>query len=173
MVDMDTANPFAVLSLIVAPAVLTNASSVLAMSTSNRLARAVDRARELSRQLEGMADPADPETARRLRELAAAEQRTILLLGALRSFYIALGGFASATLVSLLGAVVVSMGAATLTRLSEVIAVLAGLVAVGAIVHGSVILVRETRIAVQTLHERAETVRLRIGSGPAPGPQRQ
>jgi len=45
-------NPFAVLSLIVAPAVLTNASSVLAMSTSNRLARAVDRARELSKQLE-------------------------------------------------------------------------------------------------------------------------
>ena len=45
-------NPFAVLSFIVAPAVLTNASSVLALSTSNRLARAVDRARELSKQLE-------------------------------------------------------------------------------------------------------------------------
>jgi hypothetical protein len=38
------ANPFAALSLIVAPAILTNASAVLAMSTSNRLARAVDRA---------------------------------------------------------------------------------------------------------------------------------
>lgn len=48
----DSSNPFAALSLIVAPAILTNASSVLAMSTSNRLARAVDRARELARQLE-------------------------------------------------------------------------------------------------------------------------
>jgi hypothetical protein len=45
-------SPFAPRSLIVAPAILTNASSVLAMSTSNRLARAVDRARDLARQLE-------------------------------------------------------------------------------------------------------------------------
>jgi len=52
-------NPFAVLSLIVAPAILTNAASVLAMSTSNRLARAVDRARELARQLEDTSHP-DP-----------------------------------------------------------------------------------------------------------------
>jgi hypothetical protein len=49
-------NPFAVLSLIVAPAVLTNASSVLVMSTSNRLACAVDRTRELSKQLEEAGD---------------------------------------------------------------------------------------------------------------------
>jgi hypothetical protein len=41
-------NPFAVLSLIVAPAVLTNACSVLVLSTSNRLARATDRVRELA-----------------------------------------------------------------------------------------------------------------------------
>ena len=49
---MADANPFAALSLIVAPAILTNASSILAMSTSNRLARAADRARELAKQLE-------------------------------------------------------------------------------------------------------------------------
>jgi len=49
-------NPFAILSLIVAPAILTNATSVLVMSTSNRLARGVDRARELSKQLEGTTD---------------------------------------------------------------------------------------------------------------------
>jgi Protein of unknown function (DUF2721) len=53
------ANPFAALSLIVAPAILTNASAVLAMSTSNRLARAVDRARELLRHVES--DEADDE----------------------------------------------------------------------------------------------------------------
>jgi len=73
-------NPFSVLSLIVAPAILTNASSVLVMSTSNRLARAVDRARELSKQLEETTDFTSVEAERRLRELAAAEQRTVLLL---------------------------------------------------------------------------------------------
>ena len=46
-------NPFAGLSLIVAPAIMTNACTVLAMSTSNRLARTADRARELSREIEG------------------------------------------------------------------------------------------------------------------------
>ena len=154
-------NPFAVLSLIVAPAVLTNASSVLAMSTSNRLARAVDRARELSRQLEEAGDLASAEAVRRLRELAATEQRSLMLLAALRSFYVALGSFASATLVSLLGAVLVPLGAGVPVRVLEVVGVVAGLVAVGALAHGSVVLVRETRIVVQVLQERAASVHAR------------
>ena len=40
-------NPFALLSLIAAPAVLTNAASVLALSTSNRFLRASERMRAL------------------------------------------------------------------------------------------------------------------------------
>ena len=42
-VMVDT-NPFTVLTFIAAPAVLTNASSVLALGTSNRFARVIDRA---------------------------------------------------------------------------------------------------------------------------------
>jgi hypothetical protein len=98
-----------VLSFIVAPAVLTNASSVLSMSTNNRLARAVDRARELSRPLEAAGAFSVPEVVRRRCEFTATEQRTLMLLSALRSFYVAMGSFASATLVSLLGAVFVPM----------------------------------------------------------------
>jgi hypothetical protein len=156
------ANPFAVLSLIVAPAVLTNASSVLIMSTSNRLARAVDRARELSRQLEEAAEFSSSEPARRLRELAATERRTLMLLAALRSFYVALGSFASAALVSLFGAVFVSMGAGGTARVLEVVGVVVGLLAVSALVHGSVVLVRETRINVQVLQERAASIHARV-----------
>src|SRR2546428_2610016 len=84
------ANPFAVLALIVAPSILTNASSVLAMSTSNRLARAVDRARELSKQLEGAGALASPEAVRALRERNATEQPCLKLLAAMRWFYVAL-----------------------------------------------------------------------------------
>jgi hypothetical protein len=104
------ANPFAVLSLIVAPAILTNASSLLAMSTTNRLARATDRARELARQLEETSDLSSHEAERRLGELTAAGRRSVMLVTALRSFYIALGSFASAALFALLGAVLVSAG---------------------------------------------------------------
>lgn len=158
-----SANPFAILSFIVAPAILTNASSVLAMSTSNRLARAVDRARELSKQLETEADFPSPQTGRRLAELSAAEERALLLLRALQSFYTALGGFAFATLASLLGAVLVPMGAPGALRVMEVVAVVAGVIAVGALVQGSVVLIRETRIAVQVLRDRAARIRARVG----------
>jgi hypothetical protein len=162
-------NPFAVLSLIVAPAILTNAASVLAMSTSNRLARAVDRARELARQLEDTSHP-DPspdeesrESARRLHELSATEDRAVLLMRVLQSFYISLGGFAVAVLSSLLGAVISSLfRAGYVVGILEVTAVSAGAVAVAALVRGSAFLVRETSIAVQVMHERAESVRGRL-----------
>jgi hypothetical protein len=156
-----TKNPFAILSLIVAPSILTNASSVLIMSTSNRLARAVDRARELSKQLEGEANYNSAEATRRLRELASTESRALLLLRGLRTFYVALGAFATAALVSLLGAVLAPFETLLLVELMEIGGVIAGLIAVGAMVFGSTLLLRETRIAVQVLSERAETVRER------------
>lgn len=154
-------NPLAVLSLIVAPAVLTNASSVLAMSTTNRLARAVDRARELSRQLEEATDMASPQAVRRLKELTSTEDRSRMLLSALRSIYIALGGFACAALFSLLGSVLATAGTSTIAQVVEIVGIVAGLVALAALVHGASTLVRETRIAVQVLEERAANVRAR------------
>ncbi len=131
------------------------------MSTSNRLARAVDRARELAKQLEEPTAGGGTEATRRLNELAVAEQRSVMLLSALRSFYIALGGFAVATLVSLLGAVLIRFSGPIVLAL-EIAAVLAGVVAVGALVHGSLLLVRETRIAVSVLRQRAAAVRARV-----------
>ena len=84
-----------------------------------------------------------------------------MLLVALRSFYVALGSFASAALVSLLGAVLVPMGAGGPVRVLEVGGVVAGLLAVSALVHGSVVLVRETRLVVQVLQERAASIHAR------------
>jgi hypothetical protein len=164
------ANPFAVLSLMVAPAILTNASSVLIMSTSNRLARAVDRARELSKQLEIVADYSSPEAERRLRELTAAETRTLLLLRGLRSFYMALGGFALAALISLLGAGLVPLQLGITVQTLEAAGVATGVIAVGALVYGSTLLLHETRIAVAVLSQRAATVRAKARSEQEPGP---
>jgi hypothetical protein len=158
-------NPFAILTLMVAPAILTNASSVLIMSTSNRLARAVDRARELSKQLEETVNFDCPEPQRRLRELAAAEHRALLLLRGLRSFYVALGAFALAAFVSLLGAVVATVPIMHLVYGLEALGVLSGLTAVSALIYGSVRLLQETRIAVRVISERAATIRERVGTG--------
>jgi hypothetical protein len=157
-----TKNPFAILSLIVAPAILTNASSVLIMSTSNRLARVVDRARELSKQLEAESNFKSSEAERRLRELTAAESRSLLLLRGLRSFYVALGCFATAALVSLLGSVLVPFEPFILVQLMELGGVVVGIAAVAALVRGSTLLLQETRIAVRIINERASNVRARL-----------
>jgi hypothetical protein len=79
-------NPFTSLTLIAAPAVLTNASSVLALGTSNRFARAIDRARALAAILEKETVSRDPLTIMRVRQLNRAEKRSLLLLQALRLF---------------------------------------------------------------------------------------
>ena len=53
-------NPFIMLTFIVAPAVLTNACALLAMSTSNRFARAIDMAKEIARQIDASGDDIFP-----------------------------------------------------------------------------------------------------------------
>jgi hypothetical protein len=155
-------NPFAALSLIVAPAVLTNASSVLIMSTSNRLARATDRAREYAALLERPGEAETPAASVEMRELDAALRRALMLIRALRFFYGALGGFASATFLSLVGAVLATTSAGGVTRTLEVVALAAGLLAVGGLVAGALLLVRETRVAVDVLRDRAAHLRERI-----------
>jgi Protein of unknown function (DUF2721) len=160
------ASPLAALSLIVAPAILTNASSVLAMSTSNRLARAVDRARELARQLETPEAGTGEQGDRRFHDLRVTEDRTVLLMRALRSFYFALGWFAAATLLSLVGAVAeaAAPGAAAVRALA-ILGLVSGGLAVTALIHGSGLLLRETRLAVALLQERAERLRARRAHG--------
>lgn len=154
-------NPFAALSLIVAPAIMTNACTVLAMSTSNRLARTADRARELSREIEGPEVVPDDVAARRSRDLGTAEARSLLLLRALRSVYTALSGFATAALASLLGATFIAAGPGAITMSLESVAILAGAIAVASLIYASVLLVSETRLAVANLQARAAAAQLR------------
>lgn len=155
-------NPFSALSFIVAPAVLTNASAVLTLSTSNRLARAVDRTRELTTELERLGGQVDSICQEKLRELGATQQRMLMLIQSLRSFYIALGSFANTALLSLIGALFAPM-LPSLTLLGEIVAVTAG--GVGALVLGTLLLVRETRIAVGVMEERVQRVQAEFRNG--------
>jgi hypothetical protein len=157
----DPTNPFGALTLIVAPAVLTNASSILVLSTSNRLARALDRARTLAADLERPPAASDPFADFRLREVGLSEQRALLLLRALRYFYGALGGFAASAFVSLVGAVADAASAARVDRVAAIIGVATGLLAVGGLVVGCLILLRETRIAVEAVSEETALLRER------------
>jgi hypothetical protein len=155
----DPTNPFAALSLIVAPAVLTNASSILVLSTSNRLARAVDRARALAMQLESPSRSTNGVAALRLRELDSAESRALLLLSGLRFFYASIGAFATAALTSLVGAALLGIRVGALPATLEAVAVAAGFIGVLGLVLGCVLLLRETRIAVRVVSEEATLLR--------------
>ncbi len=155
-------NPFAVLTLIAGPAVLTNASSVLALGTSNRFARAIDRARALSAQLEKNAVSGDPMTLLRVHQLNRTERRSLMLLHALRAFYLALGSFAAAALVSLIGASVAPSEHSFLYRGALLLALATGSVGVGGLVIGCSLLVGETQLAVKNVHEEAKLVRDRF-----------
>src|ERR1700686_1413190 len=102
-------NPFAVLTAVVGPAILTNAGSGLALGTSNRPGRVV--ARELAAIEPSGSDPQSKghfpgDYDSWAAQLAGLQVRTQLLVKALRVIYGSLGLFATAGLGSVLGSVV-------------------------------------------------------------------
>src|SRR4051812_16379887 len=108
--DLQGGNPFIVFTLIAAPAVLTNAAAVMSLTTSNRIARAVDRGRALVAEL-SRPEPMPTEKRQfRLREIEVAQRRAVLLIRAMGSFQFALGGFAMTTVVALIGAALSFVG---------------------------------------------------------------
>src|ERR1700733_6676319 len=149
---MIAADPFSILTVVAAPAVLTNASSVLALGTNNRLARVADRAHAVTTQLAGARDH-DGAAA----ELAELQTRAQLLLRALRCFYTGLGLFASSALISIAGSIVVSYGRPSVFQIAAGIGVACGASAVIALVCGCVLMIRETQLAVKGLASEAKS----------------
>ena len=152
-------NPFAVLTAVVAPAILTNASSVLALGTSNRLARVVDRTRVVARELAAIG-PGDSHYKSWAAQLDGLQVRARLLVKALRVIYGSLGLFATAALLSVVGAIVpywgTYYGQRLVFQLTAGLALLAGAVAVVGLASGCAMMVHETRLAVQNLAEEAK-----------------
>ena len=151
-------SPFAVLTLIAAPAVFTNASSVLALGTGNRLARVVDRTRQLFRDLHA-AETDDASKNLWVRHLGRLEQRGGLLVRAMSFFYGGIGCFASASVVSILGASVVSAEHKWLFEAIVAVSFIAGVVGFTCLAVGCSLLVNETRLALRSLSEEADLAR--------------
>jgi hypothetical protein len=148
-------NPFAVLTLIAAPAVFTNASSVLALGTGNRLARVVDRTRYIAHELHG-SPKRDEVTNLWVNHLSRLENRGAMLVRALSFFYIAIGCFAAASLVSILGAVLGSTQYRLPFEAVAGVGFVAGMIGFIGLSVGCVLLVQETRLALRSMSEEAE-----------------
>lgn len=153
-------NPFAVLTFISAPAVLTNASCVLLFGTGNRYGRAVDRTHELADTVL-LGDALDAASVQlRVRQLRSAQARTLLIVRALTCFYIAVAAFIASTLVSLVGAILVSSHRAAGVPFG--CAFVAGTIGVAAIMGGALMLALETRFSFSVLREENAFIMERV-----------
>jgi hypothetical protein len=153
-----TNNPFAVLTFIAAPAILTNATSVLAMSTINRMLRTRDRMHELFTESETGKVPHGPKF---IEQVNRVEQQAVLLLGALRWIYVALGSFAAASLVTLLGALGGQFGPEIVMRIIIGLGLLLGFTGVGGLIGGCTHLLKATQLSLLNIKEEADFMRAR------------
>jgi hypothetical protein len=142
-VDAAGADP-AALTAMITPAVLVTACGSLLLTTSQRLARSIERARSLGRRFEALArDPAaappDDERAFLAGQMGLATRRVRLLQRVMLYLYVALGVFVSASVAAgamSAGGFDYAWAAASL-----------GLLGVGLLFTASVYLIVESRIA--------------------------
>jgi len=159
--DLTGQNPFALLTLIAAPAVLTNAMSVLALSTSNRFLRAGERLRTLAAEIEVAARAEDREW--RMVHINRIEHQAVLLLSALRAAYVALGSFVSASLISIVGAAFAALQLHVTSEAMMILALAAGFTGAVSLVWACSDLFRATRLSMLNISEEAEIIRCRQG----------
>jgi hypothetical protein len=151
-------NPFAVLTVVVAPAILTNASTVLCLGTSNRIARVVDRTRVVAAELASLpAGNSDYQVL--VGQLERLQVRAQLLFQALRLLYASLGAFAASALIAVIGSALAFYGEDLAFRAAAVAGLATGVCAVTGLVAGCILLVRETRLALRNLAEEAALAR--------------
>jgi hypothetical protein len=151
----DTA--YAGLALVGAPALLTNATSVLLMSTANRLARSVTRAREITQAIEQLGGHSD-DPDRLFWQLNLAERRVLITVRAMTALYVAIGCFSAGTLAAFLGALALAEESAFQPWAVQA-TVLTGAGGVIALMSGAALLVYETHLAYRLLHDEAKRLR--------------
>ncbi len=152
-----------VLSAMITPAVLISACGTLVISTSARLARIVDRVRELRNVIEEMSraeetfDFLEDRRAEVERQISIHARRSRLIQNSLTSFYVSLGLFVAATVA--VG--VISIFPRALDRVLWVPNML-GIIGTGILFYGCVMLIAETRLALRSVNSEMEfTLRLR------------
>jgi hypothetical protein len=156
-----TSSPFAALTFVAAPALLTNSSSVLALSTINRMLRTRDRMHDLFNSLEGQGKT-DEERIHLIAVTNRVEKQAALLLTALRSIYLALAAFSSSTLITLVGAGIAAVHGGIWVHVLAVVGLLFGFFGAGGLVLGCAKLFRATQLSLVNIQDEAALIRKRF-----------
>jgi len=154
-------NPFVILSYIAGPALLTNATSLLTLATTNRFARSVDRARYLLGELAEAGPELEPILRR---DLEASQRRAKVIARAMAGLYLAAGMFALATMLSVVGGVLSQLGVTTGLGVDIAAAAVAGAVGFAAFVTAALALIEESRLALRALTLEAREVDVRLAA---------
>lgn len=163
-------SPFLFLTFLAAPALLTNASTVLALGTANRLGRASDRARAAAAAIVGATRPPDDPLLKFQRlEFRLATRRASLLVHAIRRFYLAAACFAAGTCIALVGAFGDYLDFHLFDRATQILTIAAAIAGLGALIHGCVTLLAETRLALQALDQHQSAIDAWGGREPGAG----
>lgn len=146
-----TQNPFAVITIIAAPAVLTNASSVLSLSTSSRMLRCLDRITHLTEKLDkgGLSDDVKKMYAKHI-DLSHRQSRQFLR--ALRSIYMAIASFALASFIALVGAALVAVFPHAVVETMAYLSFVAGGFGAVGFVWASIELIKAGRITITIMN---------------------
>jgi hypothetical protein len=142
------------LSAMITPAVLISACGTLIFSTSTRLARIVDRVRQMSQQIEeefegAVTDFPEERRAEVERQLGIHAQRSRLVQRSLTSFYVALGLFVAVT---------VSIGLVALTQYLAWLPTALGITGTVVMFYGCMLLIAETRLALRSVNSEMEFI---------------
>ncbi|MFL6253699.1 MAG: DUF2721 domain-containing protein [Pyrinomonadaceae bacterium] len=162
----------AVLTAMITPAVLISACGALILSTSTRLGRVVDRVRMLIGNFEEMMKRQDVDVElfeeRRIvifNQLDKLTTRTRLLQKSMRVFYLALGVFVATS-------VAIGLVAAAGHPSYAWFPVVLGLSGACGLFYGSVLLIRESRLAQESLNAEMDFI-WKLGRALAPPDMRQ
>ncbi|MEK6554723.1 MAG: DUF2721 domain-containing protein [Bdellovibrionota bacterium] len=138
-------NPFTVVTIIAAPAILTNASSVLSLSTSTRFMKCIDRIHQFNLELDKPHSPEVKDVLVRQIELSHTQSR--YFLSALRSIYTSLGAFALASLLALIGASTTTLISMIVIETVATISLICGGIGAAGFLLASYYLIRASNIA--------------------------
>jgi Protein of unknown function (DUF2721) len=151
-VMQESLNALGVLSAMITPAVLISACATLIFSTSTRLARVVDRVRELGRNIESLSTSDEPEFLEERhseieRQLAIHSRRSGYIQHALTSFYISLGLLVAAT---------VAIAFVSLLRLTMWFPNILGIMGTIVLFYGCIALIAEARLALRSVRSEMQ-----------------
>lgn len=141
----------------ITPAVLISASGTLVLSTSNRLTRVVDRVRALAQEAEGFQGEQRNGSRSRMivDHLPKLSDRALLLRSALTALYVAIG-------LLVITSIAVGVTAALGWDYGWV-PVVTGLAGACALLYGSLLLVREARLAIGSTLQEMDYLREVVG----------